>query len=201
MNIQGLDYNTERPELRLNAYGREVHQMVEHCIALPTKQQRLACAKTIIETMRKVNPAQGTKSEQAQTLWNHLAIMSDFKLDIDYPVEVTTLEKHTARPSKVPYDTERIPVRHYGKHLFAIFEQLKNMPEGMERDQLVAKTANQMKRCLMMWGHGNADNEKVADDLARFTDGAIQLDLATFKFEKIKASDLVIANAKKKKKK
>jgi hypothetical protein len=31
------------------------------------------------------------------------------------------------------------------------------------------------------------DDEKVADDLARFTDGKIQLDLSSFRFGKVQA--------------
>ena len=59
------------------------------------------------------------------------------------------------------------------------------MEPGRERDELVKLTANQMHRNLMQWGHGSSDGEKVASDLARFTDGKIQLDLDTFKFERI----------------
>ena len=66
-------------------------------------------------------------------------------------------------------------MRHYGKLLFETFERLKNMPEGEERDALVRLTANQMKRALVEWGHGAADNERVASDLAAFTNGKIQL--------------------------
>lgn len=63
---------------------------------------------------------------------------------------------------------------------------------------LVQYTANQMKRDLVMWSHGSSDDEKVADDLARYTDGKIQLDLSTFKFEKINMRE-VKENRKKKK--
>ena len=42
-----------------------------------------------------------------------------------------------------------------------------------------------MKRDLAQFGHGSMDDERIADDLARFTDGMIQIDLETFKFEKI----------------
>ena len=66
-------------------------------------------------------------------------------------------------------------------------EKLKTMPEGAERDELVRQTANQMKRDLLTWGHGSADDEKVADDIARLTNGAVQLDLERFKFEKVTA--------------
>ena len=79
-----------------------------------------------------------------------------------------------------------------------LFEKLKTMPAGEERDALTYYTANQMKRDLMTWGHGSMDDEKVADDLAHFTDGVIQLDLNAFKFSKISAVDDNKKNKKKK---
>ena len=33
-------------------------------------------------------------------------------------------------------DRRRIPVRHYGRLLFEVFERLMDMPEGEERDAL-----------------------------------------------------------------
>jgi hypothetical protein len=42
-----------------------------------------------------------------------------------------------------------------------------------------------MKRDLVQWGHGSMDDEKVADDMARLTDGAVQLDLQNFTFERV----------------
>lgn len=94
----------------------------------------------------------------------------------------------------------RIPVRHYGSMVFELFDQLKTMEPGPERDHLVALTANQMKRDLVQWSHGYSDNEKVADDLARYTDGKIQLDLDTFKFEKINTRERQQATPSKKRK-
>lgn len=200
MNIEGLDYNTQRTKLKLSAYGREVQQMVEHCITLPTKEERLRCAKTIVATMERMVPSQQNHNDRIQTLWDHLALMSDFKLDIDYPVEVHTEEQRLSKPEPVPYPQCRIPVRHYGKEIFLLFDKLKEMEPGAERDELVRKTANQMKRCLMIWGHGNSDNEKVADDLARYTDGAIQLDVRKFVFEKIDVRPVRQEGKKKRKK-
>ena len=80
-----------------------------------------------------------------------------------------------------------------------LLEKLKDMPEGDERRELVRQTANQMKRDLLTWGHGSADDEKVADDMARLTDGAIQLDLGKFKFDKVTA--IALDEGKKKKRK
>ena len=201
MNIEGLDYNTQRERIKLNEYGREIQQMVDYCVSIPDREERQVCAEAIIDTMRKMNPSDQNINDRMQTLWDHLALMSDFKLDIDYPVEITTAEQMASKPEPVAYPNTRIPVRHYGRALFELFETLKTMEPGEERDTLVRMTANQMKRCLLLWGHGNGDDEKVADDLARFTDGVIQLDLDSFRFDKIDVLSLAQQAKQKKQKK
>ena len=201
MNIEGLDYNTQRERIKLNEYGREIQQMVDYCVSIPDREERQVCAEAIIDTMRKMNPSDQNINDRMQTIWDHLALMSDFKLDIDYPVEITTAEQMASKPEPVAYPNTRIPVRHYGRALFELFDTLKTMEPGEERDTLVRMTANQMKRCLLLWGHGNGDDEKVADDLARFTDGVIQLDLDSFRFDKIDVLSLAQQAKQKKKKK
>ena len=86
MNIEGLDYNTQRERIKLNEYGREIQQMVDYCVTIPDREERQVCAEAIIDTMRKMNPSEQNINDRMQTLWDHLALMSDFKLDIDYPV-------------------------------------------------------------------------------------------------------------------
>ena len=201
MNIEGLDYNTQRERIKLNEYGREIQQMVDYCVSIPDREERQVCAEAIIDTMRKMNPSDQNINDRIQTLWDHLALMSDFKLDIDYPVEITTAEQMASMPEPVAYPNTRIPVRHYGRALFELFETLKTMEPGEERDTLVRMTANQMKRCLLLWGHGNGDDEKVADDLARFTDGVIQLDLDSFRFDRIDVQSIAQQAKQKKQKK
>jgi hypothetical protein len=175
MNIQGLDYNTEREKMRLKAYGRDIQQMVEHAITLPTKAERQKCAEDIINTMKRVVPSQQSYKERTPMLWYHLALMSDFKLDIDYPVEFEHEDKMATPPEKIEYSKQSVPVRHYGKLLFEMFDKLKEMPEGQMRDELAKETAEQMYRSLASWGFGSVNKERVVDDLARYTDGKIQL--------------------------
>ena len=184
MNIKGLDYNTQRERLVLPEYGREIQLMVDHAIGLPTKAERQRCAETIITTMMRMSPYAKDSADFKQKLWDHLAIMSNFKLDIDYPYAVKQAEDIAKKPDPMDYPMTRIPVRHYGAMMFEIFDKLKNMEPGAEREELVKLTANQMRRDLAQWSHGSCDEEKVAADLARFTDGKIQLDLKNFKFEK-----------------
>lgn len=198
MNIKGLDYNTQRSKLIMSEYGREIQKMVEYACGLPTKEERLRCAKTIIRQMENRNPQLRNSDDYEQTLWDHLYLMSHRELDIDWPFDVSEADKILSKPQPMKLPSETIRLRHYGHLIEELFEQLKNMPEGEERAALVKKTANQMKRDLVMWGHGSSDNERIASDLARFTDGKIQLDLNNFVFEKVNMNDFRPTGKKKK---
>ena len=134
-------------------------------------------------------PQNKENNDHQQKLWDHLALMSRFQLDIDWPFDVQQAARIAVKPEPLPYPMTEIPVRHYGNMIFEMFEKLKNMEPGPERDELARMTANQMKRNLAQWSHGSADDEKVVSDIARFTDGKIQLDLDNFKFEKVEFKD------------
>lgn len=201
MDKVGLDYNTMREKLVLPEYGREIQQMVDYCVELEDRKERQRCAESIIKIMDRMFSENRGLENHEQKLWDHLAIMSDFQLDIDYPFDVSNAAKIAKKPETVEYPNQRIPVRHYGAMLFEIFEKLKHMEPGKERDELVKLTANQMHRNLMQWSHGSCDEQKVAADLARFTDGNIKLDLKHFVFEKVKETPARSNNNNNKKKK
>lgn len=184
MKIKGLDYNTQRERLVLPEYGREVQQMVDYCVSLKSRAERQRCANTIIAVMERMMPHTYENKDYRQKLWDHLALMSGFQLDIDYPCDITEAQKMLQKPAPMRYPMKRIPVRHYGNMMFEVFELLKKLPNGAERTELTRLAANQMKRDLVLWGHGSSDDEKVASDLADYTDGKIQLDLETFKFDR-----------------
>lgn len=189
MKIKGLDYNTQRERLVLPEYGREVQQMVDYCVGLKSRAERQRCANTIIAVMERMMPHNYENKDYRQKLWDHLALMSGFQLDIDYPCDITEAHNMLKKPAPMRYPMKRIPVRHYGNMMFEVFELLKNMPNGVERTELTRLAANQMKRDLVLWGHGSSDDEKVASDLANFTDGKVQLDLDSFKFDKIEVKE------------
>ena len=199
MEIKGLDYNTQREKLLMPEYGREIQKMVDYAVGLADKAERLKCAKTIVRMMETKVPQIRDTADYQQTLWDHLYLMSGKQLDIDWPFDVSGAEKIHSKPAPVPLPQNRIRLRHYGKLVTELTDKLKTMPEGPERDELVRQTANQMKRDLLTWGHGSSDDEKVADDVARLTDGAVQLDLGRFRFDRVTA--IAVDEGKKKKRK
>ena len=189
MNIKGLDYNTQRDPLLMPEYGREIQKKIDYAVTIEDKEQRQLCAETIVRMMASRLTQQLNNEDMEQTLWDHLYIMSHKQLDIEWPYDVSNAEKINHKPQPLKRVSGNVRLRHYGRLVEELFEKLKSMPAGEERDALVSLTANQMKLDLAMWGHGSMDDERVASDIAAFTDGVIQLDLNTFVFDKLTAVD------------
>lgn len=200
MDIQGLDYNTSRERLILPEYGREIQKMVDYAIALPTKAERQRCAETIVAVMDRMLPHNRNNAGYKQKLWDHLAVMSGFRLDIDYPYDVSNAARISAKPQPMRYPMNKIHVRHYGHMLFEVFDMLKTMAPGEERDYLARLAASQMKSDLAQWSHGSCGDDKVVADLERFTDGAVKLSVKDIQNMKLSAAQPKSSSDKKKKK-
>jgi hypothetical protein len=144
-------------------------------------------------------PQMRENADYQQMLWDHLYLMSHKALDIDWPYDVSGAEKIHSKPEPMALPKGEISLRHYGRLVMELLNKLKTMEPGQERDELMRYTANQMKRDLVLWGHGSIDDEKVADDMARLTDGVIQLDLSNFAFERFVSTEEYKQSKKKKK--
>ena len=184
MDINGLDYNTGREKLVMPEYGREVQQMVDYCKTISNRLVRQQCAETIVGIMRTMIQQKNTPNID-EKLWNHLAVISNFELDIVYPYEITQKEELAKHPEPLQYPMQKIRSRHYGHLVEEMFRKLCDMPEGPERDELIRLTANQMKRSQFVWNRGAGDDETIISDLARFTNGAVQIDGEKFVFDTI----------------
>lgn len=171
-----MDYNTQRSKMRLPEYGRSIHLMVEHCKNIEDRAERQVCAESIIEIMARLMPEQQKQPSFKMKLWDHLAIMSNFELDIDYPYDVTGAENAFSQPEPLPYPKHRIPIRHYGNLVYQTIEHIRTMPVGPERDELTRMLANQMKRDIVMYGNASPDNDRVFSDIAHLSEGEIQID-------------------------
>ena len=134
------------------------------------------------ETDCKINYVDDFKHK----LWDHLAIMSDFKLDIDYPYEIIRKENLFTHPDRVSYELTPIRYRHYGKNLEKMIKKAEEMPEGPERDQLVSLLANHMKKSFLTWNKEVVEDDKIFQDLREYTHGKIHLDQDNYKLKESK---------------
>lgn len=170
-----LTYNTHRKPLVLPEYGRNLQNMVDYCLTIEDRDERNRCAYTIVKSMEQLFP-ELKQPENAHKVWDHLAIMSDFKLDIDFPHEVVKPDELNSQPAKVPYDQSPMRYRHYGKILEDMIAQAAGMEDGPAKDEVVLLIANHMKKQLMVVSPDGVDDRRVFTDLAVYSQGAIRLD-------------------------
>lgn len=170
-----VTYNTSRKQLKLPEYGRLVQQMSEIAVNIEDRSERQAYAEAIIALMANFNPQMKNVPDYHVKLWDHLAYMTDYQLDIDYPVTITPKEKNN-RPSPLKYPQTQIRFRHYG-HL--VEEAVRIMMETSDetlRNELMMQIANRMKRNLADWKGDGVEDDKVAHDLELYTQGKMKPD-------------------------
>ena len=171
-----MKYNTEEERLVLPEYGRNIQNMVDYCVTIEDREERKRCANTIINIMGNMFPHLRDVNDFKHILWDHLAIMSDFKLDIDYPYEIVKRENLNQKPPRIPYNTNRIRYRHYGKTLELMIRKATELEDGPEKDQLVRLLATQMKKSFLTWNKETVDDRKIFKDLDELSGGVIVLD-------------------------
>ena len=184
-----MDYPTLQGKLIMPEYGRNIQQMVKHAMNIEDREERTRCVQTIINIMGNLFPYLRDVNDFKHKLWDHLAIMSDFQLDIDFPYEIVTAETLYTRPEKIPYQSSRMRYQHYGKTLERMIERVADYEEGEERTELIRLIANQMKKCFLAWNKEVVDNRKIFDDLKELSNG--KLDYTDDSFKLVETKDVL----------
>lgn len=149
--------------------------MVDYALTIEDRRERQRCANTIIGIMGNMFPHLRDVPDFKHKLWDHLAIMSDFKLDIDYPYEIIRKDRLDTKPDPIPYPRTKIRYRHYGRTLEVLIQKACEMSEGDEKQQLIALICNHMKKDYMAWNKDTVDDRKIADDLNELSEGRLQM--------------------------
>lgn len=180
-------YNTQKKKLVMPEYGRNIQNMVDHCVMLKEKDERRKCAYAVVDIMGSMFPHLRDVNDFKHILWDHLAIMSDFKLDIDYPYEVVTKEDLNTAPDKLSYSRPTMKFRHYGKLLEKMIAIAADMEDGEKKNLLIAQLTTQMKKSYSQWNK-EVDDEKIIADLLELSGGKIQLDNESYSIADVKST-------------
>jgi len=171
-----LEYNSERENLLIPEYGRHVQKLVNHCKALPTKEERNKMAQSIIEVMGNLQPHLRDVPDFKHKLWDQLFIMADFNLDVDAPYEVLTQEELKAKPDKLEYPRLANKYRFYGNNIQIMIDEAVKWEDGELKDALNFTIANHMKKCFLNWNKDTVDDKIIFKHLKELSNGKIDLD-------------------------
>jgi hypothetical protein len=170
-----MDYNSQREKLILAEYGRNIQNMVNQIMTIEDRDERNRGAQAIIDVMGNLFPYLRDIPDFKHKLWDHLAIMSNFQLDIDYPYDPIKPNVLACKPEVVPYNTGDIRYRHYGRIVQMMIKKTAEYPEGAEKDMLIKMIADHMKKCYLTWNKESVDDEKVMEDFRELAKGRIDL--------------------------
>ncbi len=170
-----MEYNTSQPRLIIPEYGRNVQKMVDYLSTIEDREERNLQTQNLIEIIGNLNPQIRDVPDFKHKLWDHLFIMSDFKLDVDSPFPVPAKETLTEKPLHVDYPTKSARYRHYGNVLKDMVKHCMTLEEGEYKDRLVNAVANHMKKTYLIWNRDTVENEVILKEIGKLSDNSLDL--------------------------
>ncbi len=170
-----MEYNTSREPLVISEYGRNIQAMIEQLLTIEEKDKRTRAAHYIVGVMAQMNPQAKDSSDYMHKLWDHLHIISKYKLDVDSPFPAPTPEVAHKKPFKIVYNQHDIRYGHYGHNIAAMVNKAILYDEGAEKDALVEAIANQMKKLYLSWNHDTVSDETLSQNLMELSGGRLSI--------------------------
>ena len=170
-----MEYNTSLPKMIIPEYGRNIQKMIDFAIKVEDRDERNKVARAIIDVMGQLNPHLRDVTDFKHKLWDHIFIISEFKLDVDSPYPKPTAETFQTKPDRVLYPSNDIRYKHYGKTVERIIAKGREYPDGDEKNALVEQIANLMKRSYLTWNRDSVNDEVILKQLQELSKGELVL--------------------------
>ena len=179
MDKQGLLYNTERGQIIISEYGRNMQEMIRHLMEIEDRQKRTEAANFIISVMAQMNPQVKQTDDYIHKLWDHLYIISDYQLDVDSPFPPPQPLSEATKPQHVGYQNHNIKYGHYGYYMAKMIEIASEREDEEMRHALAHSIANPMKRNYLEWSGNVVNDQQIIEDLKVMSNGRLVLDEET----------------------
>lgn len=175
--INNLEYNSTREHLIIPEYGRHIQKMAEYCITIPNRDLRTRTAEVIVEVMALIHDYTiDGNAETLHKLWDHLFIISDFKLDVDAPFPKPSPKSLDYHPTKPAYNgNEQNGHRNYGRNVKSLIDAVCEIEDPDERLRMSIQLANHIKKSNLAWNKDIIPDEIIIEQIYRFSRGKLDL--------------------------
>lgn len=170
-----MDYNSTRDKLIIPEYGRNVQKLAAFLTTIEDREKRTNMAKVLVNIMGQLHPDQKDTVDFKRKLWDHLYIISEYKLSVDGPYPPPIPEDRISKPQRIPYPQEVIRFRPYGKNIARIIDKATTFEDGAEKDALVKNIANHLKKSYLNWNRDSVNDELITDHLRELSHGKLKL--------------------------
>ena len=172
------NYNFTRRKLYLPEYGRHIHEMVDSLLEIEDRHERTRQAKAVIAVMGNINPTLRDTEDFKHKLWDHLFIMSDFRLDVDSPYPQPSRQDLMLQPQKLHYPQSRIAFKHYGKYLNNLINRVAQESKTVNTDAEMINLARYMRTKSYEYNNDHPNNETIVRDIRAMVGEECDMDMS-----------------------
>lgn len=190
-SIPEFVYCNQLESVTFREYGRVIQNMARHLLTIEERERRTRMAITLVELMKQLNPVVGEPNDYYQKLWDHLHVMTGYKLDVDSPFPKPDSEVLVKKPRPVPYRTGEARFRHYGRGIELLVSQAIELPTEEERENASVYLCRLMKTFVLTHSKDMVEDSVVIENLRKLSGGKLVLDP-----EKVAAQNLLSINAR-----
>jgi hypothetical protein len=180
-----MEYNTSQPSIILKEYGRNIQKIVHHLKSIEDKEKRTEMAHVLVELMKQIAPAGKETNETNQKLWDDLFIMADFDLDVDSPYPIPEKDVLTRKPDQMPYISNQIRYRHYGRNIELLVKEALKKEDPQEREEAIIYMGKLMKSFYTSWNNETIDDGVILENIKQISGGKLDINL-----DKVKEDNL-----------
>jgi hypothetical protein len=175
-----MEYNTTRSSLGIREYGRHIQKMVDHILTIEDKKKRQEQAHVVIELMGFLNPHLKNVEDFRHKLWDHLFVISDFKLDVESPYPIPTRETLKAKPERLHYPKRYPKYNHLGKNIELVINKALSEENPEKKQGFANSIAYYMKLSYNNWHKENVQDDTIQAELQAITKGELEFNNKPF---------------------
>lgn len=175
-----MEYNTTRNQLIISEYGRHIQKMIDYILTIEDRTKRQEQAQAVIELMGFLNPHLKNVEDFRHKLWDHLFLISDFKLDVDSPYPIPTRETLKAKPHQLPYPKRYPRFNHLGKNIELVIDKALKEENPEKKQGFANSIAYYMKLSYNNWHKENIHDDSIQAELSAITKGELEFNNRPF---------------------
>jgi len=175
-----MEYNTTRNHLIMKEYGRHIQKMIEYLLSLEDREERQRNAYAVIELMGFLNPHLKNVEDFRHKLWDHLFLISDFKLDVESPYPIPTRETLKARPERLRYPKSHPKFNHLGRNIEVVIDKALKEENPEKKQGFANAIAYYMKLTYSNWHKELVHDDAIQSELSSITNGELEFNNRPF---------------------
>jgi len=189
LNTENMEYNTTRNFLVMREYGRHIQKMVEYLLTIEDKEERQRNAYAVIELMGFLNPHLKNVEDFRHKLWDHLFLISDFKLDVESPYPIPTRETLKAKPERLRYPKRYPRFNHLGKNIEVVIDKALKEENPEKKQGFANAVAYYMKLTYSNWHKELVHDDNIQTELSSMTNGELEFNNRPFVKHRVDTRD------------